>query len=289
MANCRIQNLTPACGYNGSGIIKVILLDFEDFQGFGFQDGAGYESCFVESMFHSGDFVEIPLLDFPGDYAGNLNAGIYSHVLEAFLSELSGSMLSQLHLATKRPQLVIFETRAGKYFVFGQDNGAKASFNIVTADGTGAVLTLSATSIYPLFEVSADALQPYKAQPGVYVPVFDETAVCEIDAETDTFTGFLQATFAARVSGISGEPLDIKGVLTSQSGNNPAAMVLEGFPDPLGYEVTGTFARRAYIDGAPSVQYAPDICEAPTPAGWILDTGFWNNSAYWLDNGIWNY
>lgn len=288
MANCRIQNLTPTCGYNGDGVVSVMLLDFEDFLGFTFEGNASYASCYVDSIVHVGAFVTIDLPDFPAQYNSSLSAGIYGHSLEAFIAELSAPILADLHLATKRPQLVVFKTRTGRYFTYGHDMGAKASYTVQTTDNTGAVLTLSASSQYPLFEVSPQAFE-FDAHPSMYVPLFDDTAICEIQGSTDTFTGFQQATLAVRVSVLSGAPVDADGRPTAQTGRKQAAISLTGNAPPSTYEITGVFQLRALINGEPSVMYAPDLCEEGVVAGWILETGFWDSSAYWLDDGIWNF
>lgn len=288
MANCRIQNLTPTCGYNGDGVVSVMLLDFEDFLGFTFEGLASYASCYVETIQHAGAFVTIDLPDFPAQYTGTLNAGLYGHSLEAFIAELSAPILADLHLATKRPQLVVFKTRTGRYFTYGHDMGAKATYSAQTADNTGAVLTLAASSQYPLFEVSPQAFQP-QGLPATYAVLFDDTAVCEVEGDSDTLTGYIQATLALKISTINGEPLDIDGVPTGISGKFQAIYLLEGAPAPAGYEVEGYFIRRGLINGDPSIRYAPEICGEDVAADWVLATGFWDNSAYWLDDGLWNY
>lgn len=288
MANCRLQNLTPTCGYNGDGVVSVMLLDFEDFIGFTFEGNASYASCYVDSIVHGGAFVTIDLPDFPAQYNSSLSAGIYGHSLEAFIAELSAPIISDLHLATKRPQLVVFKTRSGRYFTFGHDNGAKASYTVQTADNAGAVLTLTASSQYPLFEVSPQGFET-DAWPSMYVPMFDDTAVCELDNASDKLTGFLQAITALRVSVVSGDPVDINGRPTAQTARKQAALGMQGTAVPDQYEAAGTFSPRALINGEPSVRYAPDLCEEGVVANWILETGSWDMSAYWLDDGIWNY
>lgn len=288
MANCRIQNLTPTCGYNGDGVVAVMLLDFEDFISFTFEGYASYASCYVEKIIHNGLFISIDLPDFPAQYTGSLSAGVYGHSLQGFIAELSAPIIADLHLATKRPQLVVFKTRNGRYFTYGHDNGAKASYSVQTADNTGAALTFTASSQFPLFEVSPQAFE-MEGHPATYIVQFDETALCEIDSDTDAFTGFQQATLALKVSVLTGEPLDVNNRPTAETGLRQAGLVLEGEPLPPQYEIVGTFDRRGDVNGEPTIRYAPDVCEEEVVAGWILETGFWDMSAYWLDDGIWNY
>lgn len=288
MANCRIQNLTPTCGYNGDGVVSVLLLDFEDFIGFTFEGNASYASCFVEKILHNGTFVITDLPDFPAQYTGSFAAGLYSHSIEAFIAELSAPILADLHLATKRPQLVVFKTRTGRYFTFGHDIGAKATYTAQTTDNTGAVLTLAASSEYPLFEVSPKAFE-IGAHPATYTVLFDDKAFCEIDGETDSFNGYQQAIIAVKVSIINGEPLDANGVPISISGLKQAALMLSGEMLLDQYDIVGFYPLRGTVNGEPTVRYAPDICEEGMAGQWILDTGFWDTSAYWLSDGVWNY
>lgn len=288
MAKCRIQNLSPSCAYNASGVDVVMFLDFEDFVGFTFRGLASYETLYVESVNREGNFITINLPDFPAQYTGTHQRGVYGHSLEAFVPELSAEILQSLHLATKRPQVVIFRTRAGRYFAFGHEAGAKVTYSAQTSENTGALLSVTSGSQFPLFEVAPTAMAE-SALPSTYLPLFDDSAVCEITGSTDRMTGFLQATLAIRISTVSGEPLDRDGRPVSQSGKDIAAYLLNGRTPPAGYDIIGRFAPKALVTGEPSIQYAPDVCAEGVIAGWILETGFWDNSAYWLDDGIWNF
>lgn len=284
MANCRIQNLSPICGYSGDGVVTVMLLDFEDFDGFVFEEDAPY----IENIVHRGVFITLDFHNFPAQYNGTLNAGIYSHGLEAFIPELSGPILADLHLATKRPQLVVFKTRSGKYFTFGHEKGAKVSYSVITASNTGAALTLTTASQYPLYEVSPEAFTE-GAHPREYVLLFDDSAVCILNPISATLTGFQQATIALKVSAITGEPLDINDKPTAATGLRQAARALEFTTLPNIYALESYYPREGEINGEPSVQYAPNKCKEGEGLPWILDTGFWEMSSYWLNDGIWNY
>lgn len=288
MAKCRIQNLTPVCAYNGSGVTAVMLLDLDDFAGFVYRDSEGYETCFVETIQRTGSFVVVEFNDFPAQYNGPLVSGLYSHTIEAFISELSSEIISNLHLASKRPQLVVFKTWDGKYFTFGQVTGADVNYTAQTTDGTGAAVTFSQNSPYPLYEVSASAFD-FGGHPYQYIPQFDSSAVCDINNATNVITGYIQSVFAIKVSTLTGEPLDINSLPIAQTGNKQAAITLTGYSAPSTYQTVGTFTRRALLNGEPTLRYAPDICQEGVVANWILETGFWDMSAYWLDEGIWNY
>lgn len=150
MAKCRIQNLKPPCGYQTEGITDIRLLDFDDFDGFVFRGDDLYSNCYVTTILRSGDYVS---LDTP-DTAKYSTQGEYTHTLETFIGDLSAELLAQLHLATKRRYIVTFRGGNGRYFVFGYEAGAKVSYVNQTAEGLGAVVTITASSVYPLFEWS---------------------------------------------------------------------------------------------------------------------------------------
>lgn len=150
---CRINSIKPPCGYVVEGIAQIWLLDFADFQGFQF-DGL-YDSAVVTGILKTGNFVE---LDAPGMTAKYSSAGAYVHTLETFVGGLSASSISNLHLATKRRQVVAFKTNAGAYYVFGYEAGAVVNYKNQTVDGAGSLVTINAPSIYPLFVTDASIL-----------------------------------------------------------------------------------------------------------------------------------
>lgn len=157
MAKCRIQNLKPPCGYTLEGVVAVWLLDFEDFRGFRFLGDDLYNNCHVEAILRNGDFVEVAAPE-TAKYTSGLSNKIYAHVLETFVNELSDTMISNLHLATKRRHVPVFKLASGRYFTFGYETGANLSYASQTADAIGALVTITAASIYPPFEVDASAL-----------------------------------------------------------------------------------------------------------------------------------
>lgn len=289
MAKCRIQNLTPTCAYNGSGVTAVMLLDLEDFGGFVYENGEGYQSCYVQNILRTGDFITVEFNDFPAQYSGPLASGIYSHSVEAFVSELSAEIISNLHLASKRPQLVVFKTWEGRYFTFGQETGAKVNYTAQTTDGTGAAITFTQNSHYPLFEVSPLALQETYTHLYTWVPLFDETAFCTIDGDTDSFNGFLQATIVLKYSSLTGAPLDINNIPIETSGRKQAAYIMYGTDIPADYDVQGTYFQSEGVEGVPSLSFDPQYCSEGEVVQWILEDGTWNNTYYWLDDGIWNF
>lgn len=158
MANCRIQNIKPPCGYTVEGIDEILLLDFEDFKGYQFDGDDLYKNCLVTAVLRVGDFKELEAPNLVAKYASNLSNGIYAHTLETFISELSSSTLSNLHLASKRRQVPVFKAKNGRYYTFGYEAGASVIYTNQTADVIGSLVTISGASIYPLFELTAAAL-----------------------------------------------------------------------------------------------------------------------------------
>lgn len=157
MGTCRIQHLVPPCGYREGGIDSIRLLDFDDFNGFEFGGTGLYDDCLVTDVLREGNFAEVDAPD-TAKYNSVLQNGVYTHTLETFVGELSAELASALHLATKRRYIVVFRSKSGRHFIFGYEAGALVSYASQTADGIGSLVTISATSIYPLFEVSGQVM-----------------------------------------------------------------------------------------------------------------------------------
>lgn len=155
MAKCRISNLTPPCGYNVQGIVDAWLMDFEDFGGFEFANDAREDVALVQSIF-GGGAVRLPVSG-ATKYSSSMSGRMYAHTLETFIPSLSSQIVRDLNLASRRRYIVIFTTSDGRRFVFGYESGAKLSYSGQTTDAVGAAVTLSAASIHPLFELTADA------------------------------------------------------------------------------------------------------------------------------------
>lgn len=158
MSGCRIQNIKPPCGYRLEGIAEIRLLDYEDFEYLGFSGGGLYDNCLVSGIAYSGGFItlETPETAF---YESSMQGGLYTHTLETFINELSSEVSAQLHLAANRRYLVLFKTNAGRWFIFGYEAGANVMYANQTIEGTGALVTLTAPSVYPLFEyIRSDAI-----------------------------------------------------------------------------------------------------------------------------------
>lgn len=177
MGKCRIQNITPPCGYRVEGIDLIRLLDFDDFDGFKFDGDDLYNNCLVTAILRSGDFVEVDAPE-TAKYTSALQNGAYTHTLETFIGDLSADLEATLHLATKRRYIVLFRAKNGRYFTFAYEAGATVSYANQTAEGIGALVTVTAASVYPIFEVSEEAFnaETYSSE---FIPDFDNGAYCE--------------------------------------------------------------------------------------------------------------
>lgn len=89
----------------------------------------------------------------------------------------------------------------------------------------------------------------------------------------------------------TGEALDVNRQPVSKSGRRQAAYLLEGVPnpDPARFEIVGFFTKGQEVQGVKTTRYAPGECPPGSEAQWILATGFWDSSAQWVGEGIWNY
>lgn len=284
MGKCKITSLSKACAYNGDGVVELILLDFDDLIGLQFSGPSS--GCLVSHILRADSFTSVDLRDNPGQYTGQMVGGLFQHNMEMFIADLGADILADLHLASENPQTVVFRTANGKYFIYGHEQGASVSYSLQTADGAGALVTIRHSSSGPLLEVTAQALEP-SGHPFEYTPLWTTGATCQVDG--GLFTGNQQATLAVRTSTITGQTLDVNGNPTSQSGLLPAALLLEGEEFPQGYAIAGRFAVGAILNGTPTVRYNPEACADGQAAPWILESGAWDMSAYWLNNGIWNY
>lgn len=170
---CRIQNLKPPCGYSVDGIAKIWLLDHDDFKGYRFDNDGLYTSTLVTDIIREGEFIELDNL--AAKYNGT---GTYAHVLESFIEGLAAETISNLHLGTKRRQVVVFLTNGGKYHTFGSDAGAVLTYQNQTTDGLGSLVNLTALSRRPLFEVTGEAMGRF-LRPIVFKPDFENGAYCE--------------------------------------------------------------------------------------------------------------
>lgn len=177
MATCRLQNLKPPCGYNLEGIETIQVLDYDDFGGFKFDGDDLYNNCTVTGFYKVGTFNELEAPE-GSKYSSSITNKIYTHILETFIPDLSGVFASSLHLGTKRRYVPLFQLKNGKYYTFGYEAGATITYTNQTADSIGSLVTITASSIYPLFEVQPDALtNDYSID---FIPDFSLGAYCEV-------------------------------------------------------------------------------------------------------------
>lgn len=175
---CRTTHIKRAsCSYNVEGLNAIKLLDLEDFEGFKFEGDQLYDVCKVVGVSMRGNWVDVETPE-TAKYSSTLSGGIYTHTVETFIGELSAEISATLHLATKRRSVVLFRTNSGRYFVFGSDAGATLSYTSQTAEAAGSLITISAASKLPIFEVLPDALATgfYNIQ---FKPDFVTGAYCE--------------------------------------------------------------------------------------------------------------
>jgi hypothetical protein len=152
---CRIQNILPPCSYNSEGIDEIRLLDFEDYIGVQFENDARYDVCKVLYVYGICSYVLVEATE-AAKINSSLSGGIYTHTLESFVTNLSASLAANLNLASKRRYVVLFRTRSGNYFMFGSESGATISYTNQTEGGTGSLITLTAQSVFPLFELDSN-------------------------------------------------------------------------------------------------------------------------------------
>jgi hypothetical protein len=172
----RISTLKPNCGYNPGGIKSVQVIDFDDFIAFGFTGGALYDSCLVTEIQRSGEFADVQAD--VAKYSGPISNKIVTHTLETFIGSLEAAYIASLHLASRRRYVVIFDGMNGRTYAFGYEAGAAVTYSGQTDGGLGYIVSFTCPSVYPLFEVTPEALA--QNLPTVkWLPDFINGAYCE--------------------------------------------------------------------------------------------------------------
>jgi len=105
------------------------------------------------------------------------------------------------------------------------------------------------------------------------------------------YTGYKQASIVYVVDRRTGQPLDINGNRTAESGRKQAIFVLEGFPNPNPtlYEIKGTFQEGAIVMGQPTSVKDTDECEQGATVPWVLVGGTWHMANTWVNTETWNF
>lgn len=268
MGNCRINSLVPNCGYNVEGIEAIRLLDFDDFGGLKFDGDGLYDSCYVSEVLQRGDssYVDIAAPD-SAKYTSTLNNSVYTHTVETFIGDLSASLASSLHLATKKRYIVLFRTKSGRYFVFGYEAGATVSYVNQTAEAVGSLVTISSNSIYPLFEKAPD-------KAGQFITILPTRIIMEKPDTVETFV--LTSSSAWQL--ISG-PTQYISLDTAQGAAGSFQITATGISVGQGYFVFQNST------GQTATIYVANIAGRP----WVLEDATWNMLGFWYDNGIWKF
>lgn len=256
MAGCRITSIKPDCGYKLFGVEEIKILDYEDFSGVDFYGDNLYDRQLIDKIYKNADFTDVAKSD-NSRYNSTTQNGIYSHTLQTFVDDLSASILSNIHLASKRRYVVLFKANNQKYYLFGYDSGATFSHTEQTDDSIGSSVTLTAQSEYLLFEVIPGAWEN-DSLPFVFIPDFINGAFCS--------NGFKQAIIASKTS-LDGLELDVNSIPVSISGRKQAIALLEGYdnPNPSLYELETTFLPGEMLYGIPTIQFDLTGC----PIGYI--------------------
>lgn len=186
--NCKLlKNIKASCTYNPGGISEIHLLDLRDFITYRFKEDNLFNNAFVETIFrpYTSQYISLEAVSESNFTESKDAKGNYKQTLSTFVHTLSAEKLESLLLAEVNRYIVVFKTLQQTWFTFGTSEGASVSFSQLTGETTeanGYNVTITADSIYPLFEASDDVLS-FKYDK-VYVPEFDE---CETEAFVPNF------------------------------------------------------------------------------------------------------
>lgn len=148
-----IDNLTE---YNLGGISHIWLLNIDDFISYKFKDDSLYNSNYVDAIHKKNIFFELEAN--MKEFVGN---GIYKQEINTFIRTLSNDLVTWLRYAVHGRYIVVFRTMNNKHFTFGSDGGAKLSYSGQTGqtgESNGISIKLEKNSIYPIFEINANAV-----------------------------------------------------------------------------------------------------------------------------------
>lgn len=246
----KILNLVPRCGYNPDGIKNIWLLDFEDFQGYVYPGLENYDKSHVSGIYAVGPLVPIAAPNMVAKYS---STGSYVHTLETFIPALTHSLAEQLNIAIRRRYVVIYKTNKGQFYTFGDEAGAAVSYANQTAEGVGSLVTITAQSIHPLYELDSTAMDNIMAPARFVWPTNPAYYLC-------SGGGIQYTTLMLKVDSLD-RALDADGKLVSVSGRPQAVAALSGFPPSGPYEVVQEYsAIQSYIEGAATFRYNPESC-----------------------------
>lgn len=155
--SCRlIEDIRHTCEYNGGGITEIYLLDIRDFLACEFRDDALYDSFFIDRILK--EDTPYIVLDNVAEsaFSETCDNGLYTQQLTTFVRTLDSVKTAGGVLAAMNKYLVVFRNTQGYVYAFGADGGAAFSFAQASGQAgqaAGYNITLSKSSVYPLFQV----------------------------------------------------------------------------------------------------------------------------------------
>lgn len=152
-----IDNLTE---YNLGGISHIWLLNIDDFISYKFKDDSLYNSNYVDAIHKKNIFFELGCAP-EANMKESVGNGIYKQEINTFIRTLSNDFVTWFRYAVHGRYIVVFRTMNNKHFTFGSDGGAKLSYSGQTGqtgESNGISIKLEKNSIYPIFEINADAV-----------------------------------------------------------------------------------------------------------------------------------
>lgn len=142
--------------YNPGGIAEILILNINDFISYRFSGDGLYNSCMVEKIYTNSNPISIDCIvesNFTEQEANN----IYTQTLSSFIRSLDAKKTNELIKLKTTKQLVLFRTYSNTWHTFGADCGASLVFEQISGqvgESNGYKITLTANSIFPLFEVA---------------------------------------------------------------------------------------------------------------------------------------
>lgn len=156
--SCKLfQDIKHSCEYNYGGISKIYLLDIHDFLKYKFTDDGNFQSCFVQYIYKTGDYIRLDIVN-ESNFIENYNKGIYTQQITTFVRGIDYSKTKSLLLAKNNKYLVVFFSN-NHIYTFGSDGGASITFNQQSGqlgEVSGYNITISKDSILPLFQVDKE-------------------------------------------------------------------------------------------------------------------------------------
>lgn len=258
--NTRVTSLLAPCDYQVAGMSKILLIDLEDFKGVRFNNDALYDSCNIDAITYLGTPFEINAPE-TAKYTSTLSNKNTTHTLETFVPSLGADLQADLLLASKRKYIVVFVDNTGVWHLFGYTNGASLSYSNQTAEGAGCLVTITATTPYPLFSIKPfTESAPFFNH--IWVPFPDAGYTCLLHSGQS----LKQYNVMVKVSIPDAIPLNADNYPVLPDDENPqAAQVRNGVAVELPDYLTevGAYEDFGYIDGANTFEISEDCVIPP--------------------------